>query len=166
MLSKDEISSEAVILNKDGSAKLDDNNLPTFIDSMEWPTNNAQLSAILTCCKALLDQELIPHTEAEGVFGLMDKVAALEKPNRPTLDFNAELPINYFVGMLHVLNMTRQFELLGKEVNASITTLALDLARRIEAYHAIKNKEDIMDTKPEEVKSRGLSLVGEDKEYF
>ena len=159
------ISKDVVLLDDKGEAVLDDNNLPQFHDSTTWMTNNAQLTAIWTCGKALLQEGLVPQQEEAGIFGLMDRIAKLEKPNRPTLTFEAELPINYFVGMVHVLNMARQYELLGAKAQPSLDVLATDLALRVDAYRSIKNKEAVMEKAPETVNSKEVA-VKETQGYF
>jgi hypothetical protein len=159
------VSSDAVVLDDKGNAILDENNLPQFHDSMEWPTHNAQILAIWTCCKALLEQGLVPHTEAEGVFGLMERVAKLQRKGRDTLNFDAELPINYFVGMVHVINMAREFQLLGAKAQTSLDMLATDLALRVDSYRSIKAKEATMEKAPDVVNSKEVA-VKSDGSYF
>lgn len=162
----DGVSADAVELNKDGTAKLDDNQMPIFKDSMEWRTNNPQLRAIWESGNALLEEGLVPPPEIDAVIGMMGMIASKEKPGH-TGDFNAEMPINYFVGMTHILNMCRQFDLYkdDKAMDKAIDVLVLDFARRIDAYHSIKRKEKVMETKPEEVKEKGLTLA-KDESYF
>jgi hypothetical protein len=161
------VDSSAVVLQEDGTAELDDNQMPVFKDSMEWTTSNPQLRAIWESGKALLEEGLVPPPEVDAVMGMMGMIAKKEKPGH-TGHFTAEMPINYFVGMTHILNMCRSFDLFkdDKAMGAAIDELTLDFARRIDAYHSIKHKEKVMEeTKPAEGFKKGLTLV-EDNGYF
>ena len=154
------VSKDAMVFEGD-KVKMDDNNLPVFRDSMEWPTNNGQLKAIVECCMAVIEAGIVPPNDVEGVFGLMDIIAKLER-KRFIGDFNAEIPVNYFVGMVHVLNTFRTFQLHDgdKGMENAVNVLALDFARRIDAYRSIKDRENIMAKKPEEVLSKDITING------
>jgi len=154
------VSKDAMVFEGD-KVKMDDNNLPVFRDSMEWPTNNGQLKAIIECCMAVIEAGIVPPNDVEGVFGLMDIIAKLER-KRFIGDFNAEIPVNYFVGMVHVLNTFRTFQLHDgdKGMENAVNILALDFARRIDAYTSIKDRENIMAKKPEEVLSKDITING------
>ena len=160
------ISSDAVEFDKKGNAKLDDAQMPVFKDSIEWTTSTPQLHAIWTCCKATLDEGVVPANDAGAVFELMSKIGKLEKPGH-TGYYNAEIEINYFVGMINVL--TSWVSLVSseeKKFNDSMDTLLGDFIFRLKAYRDIKTREETMaNVKPEDVKARGLTLVN-DKEYY
>lgn len=137
-------------LTEEGDIALDEIGRPVHKDHIEWETDTAELKAILECCSKLLDNDLVPHTEIDGVFELMEKISRLEQDKRV---YKAQLPVNYFVGAWHVVNSCRKFDLYSEDkyVSKAIDGLAGKLARFIDMYHVAKRTEGTMEASPSEI---------------
>ncbi len=134
----------AIELDEKGDIKLDEAGKPIFKDAIEWETDNAQLNAIWTCIKALLEEKLVPPFEIEASFDLMTMIARLQREGN-NQKFKAVVPINYFVGAWHILNSCRKFDIFSedKPLSEAIDGLTMDFAKRIDMYHEIKRRESI-----------------------
>jgi len=162
------VSPTAVVMKDDGTPEMDEHNLPVFKDSIEWTTNNPQIFAIWNCCKAVLEGGITPPNEEAGVFGLMNKIAKMEKKHHKG-KWEVSLPINYFTGMLHILNLVRAYSLASedKKFEAAIAELAVDFARRLDAYRGIKDREATMDKPPLQIVNERNSVAKlENVKYF
>jgi len=147
---------DAMELDEKGEPKLDKNGKPIFKDSIQMMTNAPEMSAINMCCQELLSQGLVPEPEIEAVFDYMLKVATLHDKNGHKRKFLVTIPINYFVGMWHVVNSCRKFDLFNKDkkLSKAIDGLAEKLARKIDIYHEVKRREGILEeASPDDVLS-------------
>jgi len=144
------IDTNKYALTESGDVTTDDIGRPVFKDQIQWDTDTAELSAILECCNKVLENRVVPHEEVDGVFELMEKVSRLESPKR---QYTATLPVNYFVGMWHVVNTCRKFDLFSddKYVSKAIDGLAVKLARLIDLYHVAKRTEGTFEASPSEI---------------
>jgi len=136
----------AIETDEEGTPKLDEAGKPIFKDSIEWDTNSAQIHAIWSCIKILLEQSLVPPNEIDAAFDLMAMYAKLDRPDN-TKDYKVTLPINYFVGTWHILNTCRKFSLFSKDkgMSQAIDGLTLWFAEKIDQYHYVKNHEEVVD---------------------
>lgn len=165
----------AIETDEKGAPKLDEAGKPIFKDSIEWDTNSAQIHAIWSCIKILLDQKLVPPNEIDAAFDLMATYARLDRP-ASTKDYTVQLPVNYFVGTWHILNTCRKFSLFSKDkgMSKAIDGLTLWFAEKIDQYHYVKNHEEIVNdvdptkvhllgTPPNKQKNEGYYSEGANK---
>jgi len=132
----------AIETNEKGEIKLDSAGKPVFKDTIEWETDSAQIMALWTCTKALLEERVVPPNEIDAAFDLLTIYA---KAHRPTTSkpFKFSLPVNYFVGTWHILNSCRMFHIFkdDKRMDEAVDGLTLWFAQRIDMYHEVKRKE-------------------------
>lgn len=142
----------AIETDDKGEIKLDSAGKPIFKDHIEWETDGAQIMAIWTCIKAVLEEKIVPPNEVDACFDLMGIIAKLHRNGSKV--YKVQLPINYFVGTWHILNTCRKFLLFNddKPMMKAVDGLTMMFARKIDAYHEIKDRErkedEIMKTSP------------------
>ena len=149
----------------DGEMVLDETGNPIFKDSVQMGVKRNQLLFIYNAIKDLLDANLkangmlIPPPEIDRVMKLMDLIASQDKDT--TKEIKLTLPINYMVGLWHSLQSGRRFGIYMKDADKMKDTylddMTMKVAETIDTYHKLKNKETIMDTKPEDIK-KGTQL--------
>lgn len=141
---------KAVLIDEEtGEVVMDESGYPMFKASIEWKTFGGQIMAIWKCCEHLLNEGLVPQEEVEGVFELMFKLGEIHKDTNK--EYFAMLPINYFVGSWHIMNLALRVGIYKEDtkLQKAIEDLATFFATRIDQYHNIVEKETIIDTNNE-----------------
>lgn len=147
----DKAISKAVMVGEDGEVLIDEAGNPVFKASIEWKTYGGQIMAIWTCCKSLLEEGLVPPEETDGVFELMYKLSEIHKDTNK--EYLAVLPINYFVGSCHIMNLALRIGVFkgDEKLHMAIEKLTIFFAERIDSYHKVKAHEEYIDNENEPV---------------
>ena len=166
------ISLDAVETDEKGNAKLDQAGKPIFRDYIGWTGDNAQIMGIWNAIKALLETNIatkgnvIMPEDVEATHYLMEMTSKLYRPNH-TGTFQCELPVNYTVALCHVLGASAALSIdaeKDKKFQQAILKLRDFFAVEVEGYRRKKKEETAMDTTPDEVLEKSLTVRG--KGYF
>jgi len=150
----DNLLKEAVEYDEEGSIKLDEAGKPIFKDTIKWDTDSAQIMAIWTCHKVVLENRLVPPNDQDAAFDSMSLYAKVIRET--TKKYEIEVPINYFVGTWHILNTCRKFSLFkdDKKMAIAIDGLTMWFAKQIDIYQEVKRRERVQDeVSPNEILS-------------
>lgn len=135
---------DAVEMDDKGQVKLDSAGKPIFKDTIEWDTENAQIVAIWTSIKAVIEERLVPPNDLDAAFDLLEVYAKMQRKSNKG-SFKVSLAINRFVGTWHVLNSARMFDLFEKDeaLSKAIDELTMWFARQIDIYREVKRREKV-----------------------
>ena len=130
-------------ITKQGEIKLDEAGKPIFKERIEWFTDGPQIMALWTACKTALEGSIVFHDDLDATFKIMETLAKKHKDTNKK--YRMSLPINYFVGLRHILNQCRAASLFDsdKKLENAMYELELWFSERIDAYHGIKEREAV-----------------------
>ena len=159
------IKIDAVEVDDKGNAKLDKAGKPVYKDFISWTGNNAQIHAVWTAIKELLEARGVLPDDVEATLYLMEMIAKQERPAHNG-DFPCELPVNYMVALCHVLGAALQITTIknDKKYSESLEILREFFAVEVEGYRRKKREESAMDLAPEEISGKELTV--NDGKYF
>jgi len=152
-----EILSNAMEVDENGEVRLDESGNPVFKGCIEWMTDSAQIMAIWTTIKAVLEalKEDLDSETRESFINLMIMYAK-EHRYGSTKSYAISVPINYFVGTRHILNTAAAFNVFkdDPEMGKAVYGLEYWFSEKIDMYQYVKKKEQVEETSsPDEILS-------------
>lgn len=148
---------------------VDKNNMPIYEDQVTLAVSLKEVKFMFDSCCLLFHEEvkspLVPHDSVDACFDVITYLAELHEDARAKgmdIGFDIVLPVNYFKGLWHMLNTARMYKLWERDKSdkkaESLDRITKKVASRLDAYVAIKTKENLEDGKEVKTESPKMEI--------